>query len=66
MFKIDPQLPHIRRLPRCPNCRELKDQGLILCWPCNHLQKQHNDGGYSKRLADKLNMIEAQLAEATS
>ena len=54
----------IREQTTCPNCRQPKDTGLILCWPCNHSQKFHNDGMYSKRLTAKLDAMEQALEDA--
>lgn len=55
------QYNRIRELTVCPNCREKKDTGLILCWPCHHSQKRHNDGDYGKRLERKLAAMEQAL-----
>lgn len=56
------QYNRIRALAVCPNCREAKDAGLILCWPCHHTQKNRNDGSYSKRLEAKLAAMEYGLS----
>lgn len=58
------QYPHIRTLPHCPNCREAKEAGLILCWSCHSMQKERNDGDYSPRLKRKLHAIEQALEAA--
>ena len=58
------QHDNVRALPRCPNCRELKPIGNLLCWPCHHSQKEHNDGDYSPRLKRKLDALDASLAGA--
>lgn len=54
----------IRALPTCPNCREKKSAGLILCWPCHHSHKARNDGCYSPRLERKLAAMEQALEQA--
>ena len=46
----------------CPNCLQAKGQGLVLCWPCHHAQKHHNDGDYSKRCYAKIEARERFLA----
>lgn len=55
------QYPHVREQTVCPNCRQEKSTGLILCWSCHHAQKHHNDGCYSKRLEAKLAAMEQAL-----
>jgi ribosomal protein L37AE/L43A len=56
--------PLVRALPVCPNCTHDKDSGLVICWPCHKLQKQHNKGGYSPRLEQKLDALELHLSIA--
>lgn len=51
----------IRECLTCPDCLGPKDQGLLVCWPCNRLQKTHNDGGYSERLTRRLGELESFL-----
>ena len=59
------QYDHIREQTVCPNCREEKSTGLILCWSCDYKQKFHNDGMYSKRLTAKLDAMEQALEDAS-
>lgn len=51
----------VRASLTCVNCLEDKPAGLMLCWPCHHSQKHHNDGGYSKRVERLLERQEALL-----
>ncbi len=55
------QNPKVRAEKVCPNCLQGKDVGLVLCWPCHHSQKDHNDGDYSKRCKAKIAAREAAL-----
>lgn len=58
------QYEKIRAQTICPNCRQEKQPGLILCWPCHHAQKFHNDGCYSKQLETKLAAMEQALVDS--
>lgn len=58
------QYVYIRAQTVCPNCRQDKKPGVILCWPCHHAQKNHNDGCYSKRLECKLAAMDQALQDA--
>lgn len=39
--------PLVRSSYICPLCRNHKDQGLVLCWPCHRKEKAANGGCYS-------------------
>lgn len=57
------QQNRIRAERTCCNCGLDKKSGLLLCWPCHHGQKHHNDGGYSKRVEAKLAVRERLLEQ---
>lgn len=60
-MSITIQWPRVRAHNTCPNCLQSKDKELLLCWPCHHSQKNHNDGDYSKRCWAKIEAWEQQL-----
>lgn len=56
------QHDHVRAHHTCVRCEGPKDRGLLLCWPCHHAEKHHNDGSYSREVEDKIAALEARLS----
>jgi hypothetical protein len=55
----------IRACHTCPNCLAPKDEGLVICWPCNRKLKAKHDGCWGERTERGLDSLEAFLtAEA--
>lgn len=59
---MTPQNPNVRASHTCPRCNGEKKEGLVLCWPCNHLEKARYDGMYCKGTEAKIAAAEARLA----
>ena len=60
------QQNRIRACRTCPNCLGPKDQGLVVCWPCNRKLKARHNGGYGNAFEFHLDALEHFLAvEAT-
>lgn len=49
---------HVRAMTVCANCGNGKGQGLLVCWPCHRSQKRMHDGMYSRKLTDRLELLE--------
>lgn len=60
-MQLKPDNPFVRADGLCPHCGEAKTQGLLLCWPCHHKQKEHYDGDYGKLAKRQIAAREAFL-----
>ena len=54
---------HVRADSTCPLCLGLKDQGLVLCWPCHRSEKRANGGKYSDFAERRIAATEKLLRE---
>lgn len=59
VMKIDN--PMVRRDATCPLCLDMKEPGLVLCWPCHRAQKAAWDGCYSEACEDLITAREIAL-----
>jgi hypothetical protein len=53
--------PLVRDGYTCPSCLGPKNRGLLICWPCHHDQKQHNDGKYDQLTEAMISAYEIHL-----
>ena len=54
---------HVRQDSTCPLCLGIKDQGLVLCWPCHRKEKAANHGCYSDFAERRIAATEKLLRE---
>jgi hypothetical protein len=57
---------HVRALDFCVCCNGPKARGLVICWSCHRAEKAANDGGYSQRVTDAIESLEANEMELAS
>ena len=60
---MDSDYPNVRASFSCVCCGKIKTPGLVLCWPCHHAQKLHNDGDYYVKTKRRLAFREHSLEE---
>lgn len=56
--------PRVRNWTLCPLCKEPKDIGLVVCWPCHRAEKRRNNGGYSATAEHIIASFEQYLGES--
>lgn len=55
--------PRIRASRVCPLCRQLKDAGLVACWPCYRVQGMRNPEAVGSIVTEMLDARERELEE---
>lgn len=55
--------PQVRNWTLCPLCRDQKDIGLVVCWPCHRKEKRRNHGAYSDAAETIIESLERFLGE---
>ena len=51
----------VRKHKVCVCCGKPKAEGLLLCWPCHHKEKQRCDGDYSQLVKNAIAIADAEL-----
>jgi hypothetical protein len=56
------QHERVRALAFCVCCKQPKQIGLLICWPCHRREKAANGGGYSAATQSKIETVDRGLA----